>query len=303
MFPERTEVTNGEKQHLGIESILNEPLANNLPHFREHIALSGNFGSNSLERTLSGGPNDLAGPTIKPAPTSSASPGLRKGSACIFKGCSEPTHCFLMRPGFSPAYNFSFTAAALRPELARIVADHYLSTGDWEAAKKRVLSSNALQCRSSASAVRLERELRHRLQTLTREEITILARATEDERTSMAWLAAIKQSAMLFDFTAEVLREKLATQDPVLRPSDYETFINQKSVAQPELVRLTASSKNKIRQVLRRMLLQAGILREEPGMGTIQRPVLSPELVRIVSEDNPRWLAGFMVPDTEISSH
>lgn len=205
-----------------------------------------------------------------------------------------------MHPYKTSTYNFSFTAASLRPELARIVADHYLTTGDWESAKKRVLSTNALQCRSSASAIRMERELRQRLQTLTAEQISVLARSTEDYRTSMAWLAAIKHSAMLFDFAAEVLREKLAAQDPILRPSDYETFVNHKSVTQPDLAGLAASSKSKIRQVLLRMLAEAGILRKGPSLGAIQRPVLTPDLVRMISSDSPHWLAGFLVPDTEI---
>ena len=60
-------------------------------------------------------------------------------------------------------YNLSFTAASLRPELARIVAEHFLAVRDWEKTKEHILSTNALQCRSASSAVRLERELRQRL--------------------------------------------------------------------------------------------------------------------------------------------
>ena len=39
-----------------------------------------------------------------------------------------------MHASLPPDYNFSFTAASLRPELARIVAEHYLAAGDWEIA-------------------------------------------------------------------------------------------------------------------------------------------------------------------------
>ena len=208
-----------------------------------------------------------------------------------------------MHSCLATTYTFSFMAASLRPELARIVADHFLNTGDWEAAKERVLGTNALQCRSRASAIRLERELRLRLQLLTMEQITILARAPENDRAFMAWLAAMKQSAMVFDFAAEVLRDKLAAHDPVLRPSDYETFVNQKSVSQPDLARLAATSKNKVRQILLLMLAEAGILIKGSALGTIQRPVLSPELVRVVSAGNPQWLAGFLIPDAEIPNY
>ncbi len=67
-------------------------------------------------------------------------------------------------------YNLGFTAASLRLELARIVAEAYAATGDWEAAREHVLTHNALQARSASSAIRMERELHQRLRTLTDEQ-------------------------------------------------------------------------------------------------------------------------------------
>jgi hypothetical protein len=197
-------------------------------------------------------------------------------------------------------YNLAFTAASLRPDLARVVAECYLKTNDWELAKANILSSNALQCRSASSAVRLERELRQRLGKLTNEEIALLAHGNADDRAAMAWLGALKHISFVFEFSAEVLREKLATHDPVLRHSDYETYVDHKSISHPELAHLADSSKNKIQQVLLRMLTEAGLLAAGAGMGTIKRPILSPAVLHAVREDSPLWLAGFLVPDDEI---
>lgn len=197
-------------------------------------------------------------------------------------------------------YNLGFTAASLRPELARVIADRYLACGDWESTKQWVIETNALQCRSAASTIRLERELRQRLQTLTAGQLAVLAHATEGDRSAIAWLATMKHSALTFDFAAEVLREKLAEQDPVLRPSDYETFVHHKAASQPGLAGLKASSKSKIRQVLLRMLLEVGILRAGAALGTIQRPVLSPKVIQVIASDSPTWLAGFLIPDAQI---
>ena len=138
----------------------------------------------------------------------------------------------------SSGYNLGFTAASLRPELARIVAERYLEYGDWALAKDRILASNALQCRSTASAVRLERELRQRLETLSLDQITLLATATAEDRTAIAWLAACRRIRFAFEFAAEVLRDKIASQDPILRPSDYESYVETKGLIHPELARL-----------------------------------------------------------------
>jgi hypothetical protein len=197
-------------------------------------------------------------------------------------------------------YNLGFTAASLRPELARIVAERYLATGDWDAAKQDVLATNALQTRSRASAIRLEREFRRRLSTLSEAQLTLLAEATAEDRAAVAWLAALKHSAFIFDFAAAVLRDKLAAHDPVLRPSDYESHVSAHLSVHPELAQLTDSSRAKIRRVLLRMLIEAGLLAKGQALGTIRRPVLSPAIVEAVTSDNPAWLAGFLVPDSEI---
>jgi len=135
-------------------------------------------------------------------------------------------------------YNLSFTAASLRPELARIVAEFYLKVSNWDLVRDHVLRSNALQCRSTSSAIRLERELRRRLGKLTETELVILAGENADDRAAIAWLATLKHTQLAFDFAAEVLREKLAMQDRVLRRSDYEAFVDSKSLIHPSLNRL-----------------------------------------------------------------
>ena len=197
-------------------------------------------------------------------------------------------------------YNVGFTAASLRPELARVVAESFLKLGDWEAAKQHVLSSNALQCRNASSAIRLERELRQRLECLTEEELTILSNSTGDMRNAMAWLSAIKRIRFIFDFASEVLRAKLELHDPILRRSDYDAYFETKSLTHSELQGLAPSSRSKLRQVLLLMLVEAELLVPGTGLGIIRRNVLAPKVLHAILDDDPRWLAGFLFPDREI---
>lgn len=197
-------------------------------------------------------------------------------------------------------YNLGFTAASLRPELARILADAYLAAGHWGKAKEQVLASNALQCRSPRSAVRLERELRQRLEHLTNEQLVLMASSTGDGRNAIAWLAAIKHIEFVYEFASEVLRAKIEAHDPVLRRSDYESFIAAKAIIHPEIRDLADSSRAKLRQVLLRMLNEAGLLIPGSALGTITPVILPHAVYQAIIEDAPRWLAGFLVPDDEI---
>lgn len=199
-------------------------------------------------------------------------------------------------------YNLSFTAASLRLELVRIVTEAYAATGDWKAAKEHVLSHNALQARSASSAIRMEWELRQRLQMLTDEQLHLLISAPSDSAMAMAWLAACKYSAFIFDFAAQVLRAKLELLDPVLRPSDYEAFMTDQRPEHPELDQLSPSTKAKIRTVLMTMLREVTILVPDSQDLLIKRPVIPADVLAAILSDNRRWLAGFLVPKAEIAA-
>jgi hypothetical protein len=200
------------------------------------------------------------------------------------------------------ASSFSFTAASLRPELAALVAERALALGDWQAVKKDVLTTNALQCRSSASAVRLEREMRQRLHCLTAEQIAMLARADSEERALLAWLATVKKYRLLFELSSGLLRSKLEVHDPVLRSSDYSNFLEHQTLQLTGAQTLTGSSLSKIRNVALLMLREAGLLQTGADLGIITRPVISRNLEQAIRADHPGWLSTLLVPEKEIPS-
>lgn len=200
-------------------------------------------------------------------------------------------------------YGFGFTAASLRPELLFIMAERFLRNGSWRETKEEVLRDNALQCRSSSSALRLEQELRPRLQKLTHDQIELLTTSGADTRTGLAWLAAARHNAFLYDFAAEALRTKIELRDYVLRESDYRRFIEEKSPSHPELANLSATTTGKIRRVLFAMLREVGILRRGDEIGSLQRPSIPHDLEVSIRAVDPSWLAAFLVPDAEIHAH
>jgi len=202
----------------------------------------------------------------------------------------------------APRYNLGFSAASLRADMARIVAEAYLDTRDWSLAKERILTQNALQTRVQSSSTRMEREIRQRVQLLTVPQIEILAKAPSGSRTAIAWLSMLKSSAFVFEFAAEVLRAKLQTMDTTLRPSDYEAFHTAKSAGHPELAGLTPASQRKVKQVLLTMLRDVGILATSGADNRIARPVVPHDVFAAILADDRRWLAGFLVPDPEILS-
>jgi hypothetical protein len=199
-----------------------------------------------------------------------------------------------------PRYCLSFTAAGLRPDLASVIAAiHLEEQGDWARTKAAVLERNALQARSASSGKRLESELRQRLQGLTKPQLQLLARGTSEERSAMAWLAVLKRIQIAADLSRDVLLEKLSSLDPVLRRSDMATFYEDRERDHPELGALAPSSQQKVRSALLQMLRDSGLLAGKAGkggtLGTVQRPLLSPQVQELVTSDDPALLVGFLV--------
>jgi hypothetical protein len=199
-------------------------------------------------------------------------------------------------------YRLSFTSVSLRPDLARIAADAYLACGTWAGARQQVLANNSFQSRSKTSLQRMEREIRPRLELLTRDQIVLLAEGTSEERAAMAWLAAIKYAALVREFAADVLRNKLKDFDSVLRPSDYTNFIAARLPSHPELGEITESSRRKIRRVLLLMLTEAGMIREENRERRIIRPVQTQRVIDSIVADDAQFLVGFLWSDEEIAA-
>jgi len=199
-----------------------------------------------------------------------------------------------------PRYSLSFTAAGLRPELAAAIAGIHLEEGgDWARTKAAVLQRNALQARSARTSKVLETELRQRLQCLNARQMELLAKGTSDERTAMAWLAVLKRIQIAADLTREVLQEKLSSLDPVLRRSDMAAFYEDRERDHPELAALAPSSQQKVRSALLQMLRDAGLLAGKAGkggtLGTVQRPLVTPQVQDLLADDDPALLAGFLL--------
>jgi hypothetical protein len=184
-----------------------------------------------------------------------------------------------------------------------IVAERFLQTESWKKTKESILASNELQCRTATSALRLEREIKPRLQTLSYQQLQLLIGSGADTRTSLAWLAAVKHSSFLFDFVADAIRAKIEMHDYVLRESDYRRFIEDKTAFHPELLKLSESTSGKIRRVLFAMLRETGILSKGDGIGSLQRPTIPHEVELSIRADNPAWLAAYLVPDIEIQTN
>lgn len=220
------------------------------------------------------------------APNGSRDAGTPTSSDPLFhRGCPVSSHS-----SAPPRYALSFTSGNLLEREAAVLAPLYLELRDWEKVRDLAVEENLLQARTRSTGVRYVRETIKRLSMLTDHETELLAEVTASERCHLMWLAACRRYALIGEFAEEVLRERYLTLAGTVSYDDYDSFYRGKAMWHEELGAVTAHSYKKLRQVLFKMMVEAGLLTPD---GTIETALLSHRVAACLSRSAPSEIRFF----------
>lgn len=190
----------------------------------------------------------------------------------------------------SQRYALSFTTGALLTREASAAVPIYLRENDWTKVRSVLEEDNLLQARTRSAGVRRAREVVQRLAVLSDDEIELLIHATPTERGYLMWAAACRRYDLIGEFAEEVLRERFLTLAGTVFYEDYDSFYRVKAMWHNELDEVTDPSYKKLRQVVFRMMLEAGLL---DAHGRIEPALLSSRLAERLNERTPSDIRFF----------
>ncbi len=199
-------------------------------------------------------------------------------------------------------YLLSYAAVSLQVYESETIALLYKETLDWDKVAKSVIDDDALQKGTIATRKREFVEFKKRLQSLTVEQLAYYEEASSSDAKNLTMLSCFKLYAFISDFAVEVMRNKVLLFDFQLLNSDYETFYDSKRVAYDNLDTISDATQYKLKQVMFKMFEQAGFI-DSVKNKNIQRPYLSEELIRLIVQDDPKYLSSFLYSDNEINEH
>ncbi len=191
----------------------------------------------------------------------------------------------------------SFTTGSLLRNESLTLATLYQELKDWKTVREKVVSGNLLQARTLNTSQRVCRETISRLKTLKAQELDLLVTGDPPDQGYLLWLAICRRYQFIADFAVEVLRERFISLKPDLHPEDYDTFFNRKMEWHPEIDEIRPSTRQKLRQVLFKILREAGLL---SGNNTINAAMLSPQLSEIISLENNKDIKLFPIFDASL---
>lgn len=160
----------------------------------------------------------------------------------------------------SGTYRISFTAGGLLLAESLVIAKLQQTHESWEQLIEYAITENVLKTRTESTSKRLVREICLRLRHLHEDEYNLLIYGTPIDQRLLLWISVCRTYAFVGDFALEVVREKHFGLSRTIELQDYEYFYTKKSEYHQELTEITSNTKNKLRQVLFRMLREAGIL-------------------------------------------
>ncbi len=179
------------------------------------------------------------------------------------------------------------------------MASVYLQYHDWDKVRNKILSDNILQKVTTGTAVREFNEIRKRLKNLSNDFISKLSTASTGTKKVLVFYSVVKEYRILFDFLREVIRPKVLVFDFQLADKDLDKFLRRKAESVPELERIADSTRQKIKQVIIRMLNEAGIIDSKKTKNLL--PLKLPEnIISLIIKDNPVYLEAFLLPDLDI---
>jgi len=175
-------------------------------------------------------------------------------------------------------YSADMAAGSLKVPESRIVARLLLDGVDQQGWRDALEKENVLQARNAATAKRLARLIRQRLETMGADLWKLVRDGIGTVATHAVLAAAVKRSALLGDFLDLVVREQFRLFNPKLTPVIWEDYLNDCRGRDPDMPLWTEATRRRLRSSVFQTLAQAGYLADTRSLKLqpvhIARPVI-----------------------------
>jgi hypothetical protein len=157
-------------------------------------------------------------------------------------------------------YKSDITAGSLKLPESRLIADLLLRKVDAEGWKDAIVTKNVLQARNPATARRLTRLIRARLETTGPDLWKLVRDGKGGVATHAVFAAAVKHSRLLGDFLEIVVGEQYRLFSAALTNKLWADYLESCRERDPEMPQWNETTRRRLRSSVFQMLAQAGYI-------------------------------------------
>jgi hypothetical protein len=186
-------------------------------------------------------------------------------------------------------YSADITAGSLKLTESRIIADLLLRGIDDEGWRRAILKDNVLQTRTPATAVRLSRLIRQRLDSMEPEYWKLVRDGTGAVATHAILAAAVKHSPLLGDFLDLVVKEQYRLFNTTLSNKFWEDYLDGCRGRDPDMPVWNASTRRRLRSSVFQILVQSGYI-ENTRSKKLQTVHIASQVLRYLEEHREHYV-------------
>jgi len=182
-------------------------------------------------------------------------------------------------------YRADITAGSLKVAESRVIADLLLQQVDNAAWKSALGQENLLQTRSPATARRLGRLIRNRLETMTPELWKLVRDGSATVATHACLAAAVKHSELLADFFELVVKEQYRLFSERLTNQLWDNFLDDCQSRAPGLPQWSKLTIIRLKSSVFQILQQAGYINSTKSL-QLQTVHIAAEVVHYLENNS-----------------
>ena len=186
-------------------------------------------------------------------------------------------------------YKADITAGSLKVAESRIVAGLLLrkvNADEWE---KAIIEDNVLQTRSEATAIRIGRLIRKRLELMNPDLWRLVRDGTGTVATHAVLAAAVKHSPLLGDFIDLVVREQYRLFNTALSNRIWDEYLYDCRGRDPDMPIWNESTRKRLRSSVFQILVQAGYI-ENTRSKRLQTVHIASQVLQYLERHNEHYV-------------
>ena len=186
-------------------------------------------------------------------------------------------------------YRADITAGSLKLAESRVVADLLLRATDERGWKDAVITQNVLQVRNPATASRLGRLIRQRLELMSADLWRLVRDGSAVVATQAVLAAAVKHSALLGDFLDLVVRDQYRVFAKALDDRLWDEYLDNCRGRDPDMPQWNESTRQRLRSSVFQVLAQAGYINNTRAK-QLQTVHLAPEVLKYLERNHEQYV-------------
>lgn len=181
-------------------------------------------------------------------------------------------------------YKASLTGEPFLYNETKIIGKFLLEGEDSLELRKRNVEENLIQYKQPKSISRVNSAIFKRLNILDNKQLYFFVNEELQQSKYMLVYSIMKTDNIVKDFIREVYYDKLLMNDSTIQQYEVEKWFNNKCNISDFLNSRSDSTKYKLKQVLMQIMNASGLVKREKNIFYINRPLLSDEFIKILSD-------------------